>query len=56
MALCSGRTNMLQLSFSAPFLCYFLLALKVSKEKDLDRQRKNKKIMRDEIPGVNRAK
>jgi hypothetical protein len=35
-AMCSGGTNMLQLSFSAPFLCYFLLALKESKKNNFE--------------------
>jgi hypothetical protein len=56
--LCSGRTAGLNLSFGfaelafgsvpAPFLCYFLLALKESKEEDLDEQRKNKEKTKKE--------
>jgi hypothetical protein len=35
-ALCSERTNRLQLSFSAPFLCFFLWTNKERKESNID--------------------
>jgi len=44
-ALCSGRKAGLNLSFPAPFLCYFLLALKESKGIILGEQKMNKALM-----------
>jgi hypothetical protein len=41
-ALCSGRKAVLNLSFPAPFLCYFLFAQKESKRTILGAQKMNK--------------
>jgi hypothetical protein len=40
-AMCSGGTNKLQLSFSAPFLCFFLWTNKERKVKYLGKQKMN---------------
>jgi len=47
-AMCSGGTNRLQLSFSAPFLCFFLWTNKERKKRIFGRTKKERKETLDE--------